>query len=43
MCVMEGQGVDGNVGDDFLCFFVFIFFHEWFEMVLAQCDFRAVL
>ena len=24
MCFMEGQGVDGHVGDDFLC----IFFHD---------------
>ena len=28
MCVMEGRGVDGHVGDDFLCFFVFISFHD---------------
>ena len=27
MCFMEGQGVDGHVGDDFL-FLVFIFFHD---------------
>ena len=30
MCFMEGQGVDGHVGDDFL-FFVFIFFHDGLE------------
>ena len=41
MCFMEGQGVDGHVGDDF-CVFVFIF-SRWFEMVLTQCDSRAVL
>ena len=28
MCFMEGQGVDGHVGDDFLCCFMFIFFHD---------------
>ena len=31
MCFMEGHGVDGHVGDDFLCSFVFIFFHDGFE------------
>ena len=25
MCLMEGQGVDGHVGDDFLCCFMLIF------------------
>ena len=28
MCFVEGQGVDGHMGDDFLCCFMFIFFHE---------------
>ena len=44
MCFMEGQGVDGHVGDDFLSsrFFVYLL-PRWFEMVLAQCDSRAVL
>ena len=28
MCFMEGQGVDGHVGDVFLCCFMFIFFHD---------------
>ena len=43
MRVMEGRGVDGHVGDDFLCCFMFIFFLVGFEMVLTQCDSRAVL
>ena len=38
MCVMEGQGADGHVGDDFLCCFMSIFFHDGFEMVLTQFD-----
>ena len=42
MCFMEGQGVDGHVGDDFLCFCVYLL-PRWFEMVLTHCDFRAVL
>ena len=33
---MEGQGVDGHVGDDFLCFFVFIFFHDGSNVVDKQ-------
>ena len=28
MCFMEGQGVDGHVGDEFLCCFMSIFFHD---------------
>ena len=40
MCFMEGQGVDGHVGDDFLCFFYLL--PRWEEMVLTQCDSRAV-
>ena len=27
MCFKEGQGVNGHVGDDFLCCFMF-FFHD---------------
>ena len=42
MCFMEGQGVDGHVGDDFCVFCVYLL-PRWFEMVLTQCDFRAVL
>ena len=38
MCFMEGQGVDGHVGDDCLCFCVYLL-----TMVLTQCDSRAVL
>ena len=34
---MEGQGVDGHVGDDFL-FFVFIFFHNNLKWC-SHCDF----
>ena len=43
MCFMEGQGVDGHVGDDFWVFFMFIFYQRWSEMVLTQSDSRAVL
>ena len=39
MCFMEGQGVDGHVRDDF---FVYLL-PRWFEMVLTQCDSRALL
>ena len=39
MLFMEGQGVDGHVGDDF---FVYLL-PRWFEIVLTQSDFRAVL
>ena len=40
MCFMEGQGVDGHVGDDFVfC----VHLPRWFEMVLTQCDSSAVL
>ena len=42
MCFMEGQDVDGHVGDDFLLFY-FCLLPRWFEMVLTQCDSRAVL
>ena len=28
MCFMEGRGVDGHVGDDFLC----IFFHDGLKL-----------
>ena len=42
MCFMEGQGVDGHVGDVFCVFRVYLL-PRWFEMVLTQCDFRAVL
>ena len=42
MCLMEGLGVDGHVGDDFLCFCVSLL-PRWFEMVLTHCDSRAVL
>ena len=41
MCFMEGQGVDGHVGDDF--FVLFYVLPRRFEMVLTQCDSRAVL
>ena len=37
MCFMEGQGVDGHVGDDFLCCFLFIFFHDGLKCS-AQCS-----
>ena len=44
MRVMEGRGVDGHVGDDFLCCFNVYLLPCWFEMVLTQCDdTRAVL
>ena len=33
MCFMEGQGVDGHVGDDIFFFFVFIFF-----VITVQCS-----
>ena len=42
MCFMEGQGVDGHVGD-FFCFFCVYLLSRWFEMVLTRCDPRAVL
>ena len=43
MCFMEGQGVDGHVGDDFFVFFVFIFFHDGLKWCLhnaipVQCS-----
>ena len=28
MCFMQGQGVDGHVGDAFFVVFVLIFFHD---------------
>ena len=37
-CFMEGQGVDGRVNDDFLCFCVYLH-PRWLEMVLKQCYF----
>ena len=43
MCFMEGQGVDGHVGDDFFVLFYVYLLPRWFEMVLTQCDLRAVL
>ena len=43
MCFMEGQGVDGHVGDVFFGFLVFTFFQDGLKYVLTQGDFRAVL
>ena len=43
MCFMEGQGVDGHVGDVFCVVFCVYLLPRWFEMVLTQCDSRAVL
>ena len=43
MCFMEGQGVDGHVGDDFLCFCVYLL-PRWFGMVLtSECQSREKL
>ena len=42
MIIMEGQGVGGHLGDE-SCPSLFFFFLRWSQMVLKQCDFRAVL
>ena len=41
-CFMEGQGVDGHVGDDFVCF-LFVFFHDGLKwcrhnVIPVQCS-----
>ena len=43
MCFMEGQGVDGHVGEDFCVFFVFIFFHDGLKLCSHNVIFRALL
>ena len=39
MCIMEGQGVGGHVGD--VSVFCVNLLPRWSEMVLTQCDFSC--
>ena len=42
MCIMEGQGLGGHVGDVFFCGFCGFCVNllpRWSEMVLTQCVF----